>query len=94
MSKVSVRQSHSVSRSEAKERLASFSEMLTKYGVKLVWSGDKAAVKGMGVSGGVAVDDSAVQVDIKLGMMAKAVGVDPKRLQGSISRRLSEAFDS
>jgi putative polyhydroxyalkanoate system protein len=92
MSKVSVRQPHSVGRQEAKSRLGGFSEMLGKYGVKLNWNGDKAAVQGFGVSGELAVSDDAVQVDLALGMMARAAGVDATRLQASIAKRLAEAF--
>jgi putative polyhydroxyalkanoate system protein len=92
MSKVSVRQPHRLGRQEARDRLAGFSEMLGKYGVKLAWTGDKASVKGLGVSGDVTISDDAVQVDLSLGLMARAAGVDAERLQGSITRRLAEAF--
>ena len=93
MSKISVRQAHALPREDVRDRLSSFSQMLGKYGVKMVWSGDKATVKGMGVSGGVAVSEGDVQVDLKLGMLAKAAGVDASRLQGSIARRLAEALE-
>lgn len=92
MSKVHVRQTHNVGRAVAKGKLASFEQMLTKYKVSLSWAGDKATIKGVGVSGDVAVGDDAVDVHIKLGMLARAAGVDAKRLEGSISRRLAEAF--
>jgi putative polyhydroxyalkanoate system protein len=93
MSKISVRQSHGLAPSDVRERLSGFAEMLSKYGVKMKWSGDKATVKGLGVSGGVAVSDANVQVDLKLGMLAKAAGVDAGRLEGSIARRLAEALE-
>jgi putative polyhydroxyalkanoate system protein len=92
MSKVSVRQAHSLSKAEAKEKLAGFEEMLKKYRVALEWRGDSAAIKGVGVSGNVAVSDAEVAVDLKLGMLARAAGIDAGRLQGSIARRLAEAY--
>ena len=95
MSKISVRQAHSVSRAQAKEQLASFEEMLkSKYRVSLAWKGDKATVKGIGVSGGVEVSDDAVDVDVKLGMMARAAGVDADRVKASIAKRLKAAFEA
>ncbi len=93
MSQVKVSQPHSLSRSEARDKLASFEEMLKKYRVSLKWKGDNAAIKGVGVSGDVAVKDTAVDVTVKLGMLARAAGIDAKRLEGSITRRLKEAYE-
>lgn len=73
-------------------KLASFEELLNKYRVKLEWSGTKAKIKGVGVGGHVAVGDTAVDVEVELGFLAKAAGVDADRLKGSIARRLAEAF--
>ena len=92
LSTIRVKQSHNFDRARARECFSSFEEMMGKYGVKLEWSGDKAAIKGFGVSGDVQVQDDCVLVVLKLGMMAKAAGVDPKRLEGSITRRLEAAF--
>jgi len=93
MSTIKVKKSHSFSKDEAKTRLASFEEMIGKYGVKLVWSGHRADLKGTGVSGGAVVSDDSVEITVKLGLLAKAAGVDPKRLQGSIEKRLNEAME-
>ncbi len=92
MSTVKVTQPHSLSTAEAKGKLGSFEEMLGKYGVKLAWAGDRAEIKGVGVSGDVKVSADAVQVAVKLGMMAKAVGVDPAKLEKSIEKRLLAAL--
>lgn len=92
MSTVTVRQPHQLDRAAAKARLASFEEMLKKYRVSLAWSGDRAEIKGLGVSGDVVVGANAVDVTVKLGMMARAAGVDADRLRGSIERRLKEAY--
>lgn len=93
MSTVHVRQPHRLDRSAARARLAGFEEMLKKYRVALAWSGDRAEIKGLGVSGDVVVGADAVDVTVKLGMMARAAGVDAERLRGSIARRLQEAYE-
>ena len=93
MSEVRVVQAHSESPAVAKTKIAEFEDMMRKYGVKAAWSGNKAKLKGPGVSGSIDVTDSDVTVLVKLGMMAKAVGVDPNRLRGSIEKRLKAAFE-
>lgn len=92
MSHVHVRQPHALSRDAAKAKLASFQELLGKYRVSLTWKGDTATISGLGVSGDVKVSDAAVDVDVKLGMLARAAGVDATKLQGTITKRLHEAF--
>jgi putative polyhydroxyalkanoate system protein len=94
MAKVNVTEAHSLEIDEAKRRVAVFEDMLGKFGVKLKWSGYSASFKGLGVSGSLDVTASNANVQIKLGMMAKAAGVDAKKLEGSVSRRLREAFDA
>lgn len=89
---IKVSQPHSFSVDEAKAKLGGFEEMLSKYGVKLAWKGNRAEIKGFGVSGGVDVSPSSVDVAVKLGMMAKAAGVDPDRLAKSIEKRLKSAL--
>jgi len=93
MSDVRVTQSHDLPVDEAVERVTEFEDMIKKYGVKSTWKGGHADLKGMGVKGSIDVTDSDVTVVLKLGMMAKAAGVDPKRLEGSIRKRLAAAFE-
>ena len=92
MSTIKVSQAHSYPRSEARAKLGVFEQMLGKFGVSLAWKGDRAKIKGTGVSGQITVDDTSVNVELKLGMLAKAVGVDGERLRGSIARRLKAAL--
>jgi len=94
MSTIRVVQPHQQDSQTAKQSFGSFEEMMGKYGVKLKWSGAKAAIKGLGVSGDVVISDQAVTVTIKLGMMAKAAGVDATRLEASIRKRLKAAFET
>lgn len=93
MSDVVVEQAHNLAPEEAKKKIADFEDMMKKYGVKAAWKGNSAELKGTGVSGSIEVTPSKVKVVVKLGMMARAVGVDPTKLQGSITRRLKEAFE-
>ena len=93
MSDVVVEQKHNLSIEDAKQRIGGFEEMLTKYGVKVDWKGASGVLKGTGISGGIDVTAQAVKVNVKLGMMARAVGVDPVKLKGSIEKRLKAAFE-
>ena len=92
MSMINVVQAHGVSLDEARERLDDFEQAMGKYGVSLDWSGARAEIKGVGVSGEVNVGSTEVRVELKLGLIARAAGVDANRLRGSIQRRLTAAF--
>ena len=92
MADVVVRESHSLPLAEVREKIVTFESMMSKYGVRADWSGSNAKLKGTGVSGSIEVTDSEVVVTIKLGMMAKAVGVDPVRLKASIEKRLGPSL--
>lgn len=92
MASVKVQQPHTIGAAAAKAKLASFEGDLAKYKAKLDWSGHTAQVKGIGVSGNVQVTDTQVSVQLELGMLARAAGIDATRLQGSIAKRLAAAF--
>jgi len=93
MADVRVTQPHSLSQDDAKQQMAGFEEMMKKYGVSAQWSDDHADLKGTGVKGSIDVSQDDVRVELKLGMLAKAAGIDPARLEKSIRRRLKEAFE-
>lgn len=92
MSTVTVRESHTIGVEAAKKALGSFETDIAKYGMKLVWSGANAELKGTGASGDVTVTATSVTVNVKLGMLAKAAGVKPDKLQQSIEKRLKAAL--
>lgn len=92
MSTINVRQAHKLPIDEAKKALGGFESDLAQKGVKLVWSGANAEIKGTGVSGGVKVTGTEVTVEVKLGMLAKAAGVKADLLQKSIEKRLQSAL--
>ena len=76
-----------------KEKLRSFEDTMAKYGVSANWDNNNATLKGMAVSGGIRVKEEAIEITIKLGMMARAAGVDPKKLKASIEKRLRATFE-
>lgn len=92
MAEVKVTESHDLGAAEARRRIADFEQMMSKYGVKANWSGNKAELKGMAAKGSIVVTDTDASVVVKLGMMAKAAGVDAAKLEGSIRKRLKAAF--
>lgn len=92
MSKVVVEQAHTKGVEGARGALESFEEMIGKYGMKTTWKGSNAVLKGIGASGSIKVGATSVSVEVKLGMMAKAAGVDPVRLEQSIRKRLVAAL--
>ncbi|MBK7830121.1 polyhydroxyalkanoic acid system family protein [Nannocystis sp.] len=94
MSDVRVSQPHNVPPDEARKKVQGFEEMLQKYGVSAAWSGNQATLKGTGVSGSISVLPRSVDIVVKLGMMARAFGVDPVRLEASIKKRLQAAFEA
>jgi putative polyhydroxyalkanoate system protein len=94
MSKIVVQQNHSLSPEEAISKISGFQEMMAKYGVKSSWKNHHADLKGLGVSGTIDVTNSEVVVTLKLGMLAKAAGIDSARLKESIEKRLGPALAS
>lgn len=92
MADVKVVKAHSLSPAEAQQRMQSFEDTMSKYGVKAKWKGNHADLKGVGVSGSIDVSDKDVTVVVKLGMLAKAAGIDADRLGKSIEKRLDSAF--
>lgn len=92
MSDVKVVEKHNTSPDDAMSRIAEFEEMMKKFGVKANWKGQKAELAGTGVKGSIVVDDENVTVEIALGMLARAAGIDSKRLTESIRKRLQKSF--
>lgn len=92
MSEIKVIEPHNTTPPDAIKKIGEFESMLKKWGVKARWSGSDAKLKGTGVSGHIKVDKAQVEVLVKLGMLAKAAGVDAGRLENSIRKRLKAAF--
>lgn len=94
MSEIRVSQAHGVGVEAARTKMREFEDMVAKYGVTSSWSGNRATLKGTGVSGSIDVQPNNVEVVVKLGMMAKAFGVDAAKLEASIRKRLKSAFET
>lgn len=94
MADVEIKEEHGLGPETAVGRIKAFEETLKKYHVKAAWSGQRANLKGVGVSGSIDVTGSDVTVRLKLGMMARAAGVDAQKLGRSIRRRLKAALQA
>ena len=72
MSEIKIERNHKLGTAEARKRVDTLEPKLKeRYGVTLEWNGNVAAVKGTGVSGTLAVDDTKVAVNIKLGLLLR-----------------------
>lgn len=93
MPEIRVVESHQLSAAEARQRLGGFEELLAKYRVRLDWEGDRGKLGGVpGVGGTVQVRANEVEVNVSLSRMVTMMGVDPKKLEASIRKRLGEAL--
>lgn len=93
MADILVVESHSLPVEEAKRRVQSFEDQMEKWRMKAHWNGINADLKGTGASGTITITPTEVKVEIKLGFLAKAAGIDAKRGQESIKKRLRAALD-
>lgn len=90
---VKVIERHNLGADEAKNRVIAFESFLAEKGVKAIWKGHRAEIKGpVGVGGSIDVRDSDVEVHVKIPMLARAV-VKADKLEASIRRRLREKLD-
>jgi putative polyhydroxyalkanoate system protein len=92
MSRIEVHHEHDLDRAQARLRIGAIEDKLGQYGIRLTWKGDEATIKGVGVSGSVVLSEGRVDLVLKLGMIARAAGVDADRLRGAILKRMAQAF--
>lgn len=91
---VKVIEKHNLGADEAKNRVISFESFLAEKGVKALWKGHTASIKGpVGVGGSIDVRDTEVEVNVKIPLLARAV-VKADKLEASIRRRLRENLDN
>jgi putative polyhydroxyalkanoate system protein len=93
MADIHIVEKHTHTPEEAKRRVQSFEDQMEKWRLKAHWTGVNAELKGTGASGTISITGSEVKVEIKLGFLAKAAGIDAKRAQESIQKRLRGALD-
>ena len=86
---------HQLGVEEAKQRLGGFQQLLSQYRVRLDWHGNQGKLGGVpGVGGQVEVRPSEVEVFVTLSRMVTMMGLDPKKLEATIKRKLGEALRS
>ncbi len=87
MSKIVVERQHNLGRDGAREQAQQLAERLAKqYDVSYRWLGDTLEFRRTGAQGTIAVDDTKVCVNLKLGLLLSA-------LSGTIKREIEEALD-
>jgi len=92
MATISIERSHTLSLDQARAAIGKFEGDLQRFGLKAEWKGNVAQLKGTGASGEIRIDQSRVTIEIKLGLLAKAAGIDATRVQASIEKRLDAAL--
>jgi putative polyhydroxyalkanoate system protein len=87
MSRITVERTHSLGLAVAREKAEALAQRLaSEYDVKYRWSGDTLEFKRGGADGTIAVGDSSVRVELKLGLLLSALG-------GTIKREIEETLD-
>lgn len=92
MSTITITQPHTMGVEAAKAALQPFEADIAKFGLKLVWNGSNAELKGPFASGDLKLTDTVATVTVKLGMAAKIAGANPDKIQASIEKRLKSAL--
>nr|WP_319494442.1 polyhydroxyalkanoic acid system family protein [uncultured Desulfobacter sp.] len=88
MADIDINKSHSLEISEARARLEKMaSDLQARYGIKNAWTGNTATLSGTGLKNGrVELTDTAINVQITLGFLAKA-------MKGKVQEHVSMALD-
>lgn len=92
MANIVVSKNHALSADQVRAALSAFEADIAKYGLKPEWKGNTAKLKGTGASGEIRIEDKRVVVEIKLGMLAKAAGINAEKVEASIQKRLDSAL--
>jgi len=88
MADINIGKPHGLEMHDARERLEKMAgELQSQYGIKSRWEGNTATLSGTGLKKGVVrLTDSAINVEISLGMLAKA-------MKGKIESQVNIALD-
>ncbi|MCG8551009.1 MAG: polyhydroxyalkanoic acid system family protein [Desulfobacterales bacterium] len=89
MTDIDINKSHNLEITDARARLEKMAGGLqTQYGIKSAWTGNTAILSGTGLKKGqVELTDGAINVQITLGLLAKA-------MKGTIQKQVSIALDN
>jgi putative polyhydroxyalkanoate system protein len=84
---ISIERQHNLGAAAARQKIeAMTADLAQKYGVKLAWTGNNAALTGSGFSGSLVVEEKRVALDVKLGLMLRPLG-------GKIKEALERGVD-
>ena len=90
MAKIDIRRTHNLGISEARTRVAQIEpDLRSKYGVSLTWSGDRAVVKGPGVTGDAWLDPTDLGMSLKLSMLLRPLA---GKIKSAIERAVDDAL--
>lgn len=87
---VKVTRPHNCTKDEAIDKLRGLSAQLaSRYGVTVTETGSGATVKGRGITGTCAIDDTNVTLDLSLGMLLRPIS---GRIEQGIIKKIGEHF--
>ena len=87
MADIFIERQHDFSQQDAMQRIIAIEEKLqNKFGIKLNWSDNRAAIKGSGVSGDITVRKDSITLQLNLNFMLKP-------LKGKIEEAINRSVD-
>jgi putative polyhydroxyalkanoate system protein len=87
MTQISVERKHNLGRDAARQKAeVVVDKLVQRYDVQATWQGDTVAVKRSGANGTVKIDDDAIRIELKLGMMLSM-------MSGTIQSEIEKALD-
>jgi putative polyhydroxyalkanoate system protein len=87
MTQISVERKHNLGRDAARQKAeVVVDKLVQRYDVQATWQGDTVAVKRSGANGTVKIDDDAIRIELKLGMMLSM-------MSGTIKSEIERALD-
>lgn len=87
MTQINVERKHNLGRDAARQKAeVVVQKLIDRYDVQATWQGDTVAVKRSGAQGTVQIDDEAIRIDLKLGMMLAM-------MSGTIQNEIEKALD-
>jgi putative polyhydroxyalkanoate system protein len=87
MTQISVERKHNLGREAARQKAeVVVDKLVQRYDVQATWQGDTVAVKRSGANGTVKIDDDAIRIELKLGMMLSM-------MSGTIQSEIEKALD-
>jgi putative polyhydroxyalkanoate system protein len=90
MASVNIKRNHNLNKDELKSKIESLKDQIEKdYKVKSSWKDDNTmSISGTGINkGSLNFDDSSINIDIKLGMLASAL---KGKIESGINKKLDE----